>query len=132
MPRVEAVIFKKKAEKKILRLILDDGDDILGSIKSGMGQNSIKECRVEDAGGEVKHALINFMEGNKYKKMDLRNIQILRASGNFKLNFGDLWGTMHISTGGKKPITGTLVAGKAGGGFELKLSFIKEIESKQE
>ncbi|MCX6799256.1 MAG: DUF296 domain-containing protein [Candidatus Diapherotrites archaeon] len=132
MPRVEAIIFKKKAEKKILRLVLDDGDDILGSIKQGMGEHAIKECRVEDAGGEVKHAVINFMEGSKYKKMDLRNIQILRASGNFKLNFEDLWGTMHISTSGKKPITGTLVAGKAGQGFELKLSFIKDIEEKKE
>jgi predicted DNA-binding protein with PD1-like motif len=127
MPHFDAVLFNKKVEKKILRLILDENDSILDSIKKGMQEQKIKECRVEDAGGEVKHAIINFMDGNKYKKMDLRNIQVLRASGNFKLNFDDLWGTMHISTGGKKPITGTLVNGNAGEGFELKLSFVQDI-----
>jgi predicted DNA-binding protein with PD1-like motif len=130
MPHFDAVLFNKKAEKKILRLMLEEGDDILASVKNGMQQHKITECKVEDAGGKVKHAIINFMEGNKYKKMDLREIEILRASGNFKLNYGDLWGTMHISTSGKKPLTGTLVNGRAADGFELKLSFIKEVSEK--
>src|SRR3989338_11633329 len=119
MPYLDAALFNKKAKKHILKLILDDNDSILESIRRGMLENKLKECKVEDASGKVKHAVISFMEGSNFNKMDLRDAAILRASGNFKLNFDELWGIMHISTASKKPITGTVVRGTAAEGFEL-------------
>ena len=129
MPYIDSQIFKKKGEKKNLTITLSEGEPILASIKTAMAQNKIGEVKVEDMSGEVKEATISFMSGSKYECKELRNQGILRASGNFKLNFDELYGNMHISTAGKSPITGTFVKGKAAEGLEIKMSFV-EIKDK--
>ncbi len=124
MPKVEAQIFKKKGTRKILRLQLEEGDDIMASIKQAMAEHKLEEARVEDASGFLKSGQVNYMEGNRYKSKDLKNQELFRASGNYKLNYGELYGTLHVSWG--KPLqTATFVKGTAEKGMELKLSFIE-------
>ena len=125
MPYIDSQIFKKKGEKKNLTITLSEGEPILGSIKIAMAQNKIEEVRVEDMSGKVKEATISFMNGSKYECKILRNQKILRASGNFKLNFDELYGNMHISTAEKNPLTGTFVKGSAADGLEIKMSFVE-------
>ena len=131
MPYIDSVFFNKKAEKKRLTLQLSDGEDILESIKLAMQEQKISECRVEDASGKIKHIIVNSFEGNRYVKKEFSDEDVLRASGSFKLSYSDLWGSMHISIGKRKPFSATLVAGKAAEGFELVLSFVQEIKGGQ-
>jgi len=125
LPQVDAVIFKKKGKRKTLTLILDDGDDILVSIKQGMKQHNLEEARVDDMQGTIKEGTISYMDGHQYKAKNLINQQMIMASGNFKLSFDELFGSMHITTAGKNPLTATFVKGRAAQGLQIKFSFIE-------
>lgn len=131
MPRIDSILFNKKAEKKYLTLQLSEGEDILGCLKQGLLDHKINECKVEDASGKIKSGVVNFFEGSKFMKRDLKDDEVIRATGNFKLSFGDLWGSMHVFVGKKRPFSATFVNGKAAEGFELKLSFIQDIKEGQ-
>jgi predicted DNA-binding protein with PD1-like motif len=113
---------KKLAQKKILRLVLEEDDDIISSIKQGMLENKVKEATVEDVTGILKEGKITNMENGKYNEYEIRETEIIRASGIFKFGGGDLWGSMNVFTGGRKPISGKLVKGKAMENLEIKLS----------
>jgi len=125
-PRIDAELFEKKLQKKTLAITLSDGEDLLKSIKDAMKEHGIKECSVQEVNGKIKSGLINFFERGNYRTMKLESIPVLRVSGNFKLSFNDLWGSMHISTAEKKPTTGTLVRGTAEEGLEIRLSFVED------
>ena len=127
-PFIDSQLFSKKAERKILTLILSENEDILASIKEGMRQHNLRECKVEGMGGKIKQGQINFTERSQYKVMNLQDSEVMLASGNFKRSFDDLWGGMHVSLSGKKPVTGTLVKGTASEGLEIKLSFVEAKE----
>ncbi|MFA5358166.1 MAG: DUF296 domain-containing protein [archaeon] len=124
---MESMIYTGKAEKKVLRLVFSDGDDVVSCIKQAMAENNLRECKVVEVSGNLKEAVINCFEGNRYKKMDLKNKEIVGVSGIFKFGGGDLWGNMRILTAGAKSINGTLVSGKAAEGFQLGLSFSVEV-----
>jgi len=117
-------IVTEKLSRKILTLVFDAGDDVVGGIKKTMQENDIRECRVDDVSGVLSEAIINTFEGNSYKKLDLKNKGVMRASGTFKFSGGDLWGTLHVFTEGRKPISGSVSTAKAADGFTLKLSFM--------
>lgn len=121
---VDARIVREKLERKFLRLVFDSGDDVVAGIKKAMQDNEISECRVEDVSGSLAEGVINTFEGNSYKKIDIKDKEVLRASGTFKFGGGDLWGNLHVFTSGRKPISGTVTKAKAADGFELKLSFM--------
>ncbi|MDD2531784.1 MAG: hypothetical protein PHY04_01745 [Candidatus ainarchaeum sp.] len=125
MPKnIDSVLIKEPIKKKLLTLEFDEGDDLMSCIKDGLSQNEVREADVVDVDGVLSTATVNAMEGSKFKKIDFSNTKILRASGHFKLGGGDLWGALHVFTQGRKPISGTLVRGKASQGFKLKLSFL--------
>ena len=125
MPKnIDSVLIKEPLRKKTLTLEFDEGDDIMSCIKMGLEQNEIKEAEVTDVDGALTSAAVNTMEGSKFKKIDFVNTKIMRASGHFKLGGGDLWGSLHVFTEGRKPISGTLVRGKASQGFRLTMSFL--------
>jgi len=127
-PFIDSQLFDKKAVRKTLTLSLSDGEDVLSCLKQAMKDNGIKECSVVDINGKLKLGLINFFERSQYKTLELKDRPMLKASGNFKLSFDDLWGSMHVSTAEKnKPTTGTLVKGTAAEGLEIKLSFIEPL-----
>lgn len=126
MPKqIDSIILKEPVRKSYLTLIFDEGDDVISCIKEGMEQNGVKECDVVDVDGVLTSATINSMEGSRFKRIDFSNKRILRLSGHFKLTAGDLWGSLHVFTEGRKPISGTVVSAKASQGFLIKLSFVK-------
>lgn len=125
MPQIDAVIFKQKGKRKTLTLILDLNDDILASIKQGMEQHGLKEARVDDMQGTIKEGVVSFMHGSQYKAKNLQQQPIIMASGNYKLSFGELFGSMHVTTAGKNPLTATFVKGRAAQDLRIKLSFIE-------
>ena len=125
-PVFDAVLFNKKAEKKVLALSLSEGEGILSAIKEGMQLHKVKEATVVEVRGKIKEGEMSFMERSKYKTMRLKDTAIFRASGSFKQNFDDLWGSMHISINPRNPTTGTLVKGKAAEGMEIKLAFFED------
>lgn len=125
MPQVESHLFNKKGTRKTLTLTLEEGDDVMSCIKQGMNEHSLKDVQVVDMQGKLKEGVINYMEGQHYKSMNLKEQEIVRAAGNFKLSFDELFGTMHITTSLKNPLTATFVRGKAMDGLKIKLSFIE-------
>jgi len=126
MPRIDSAFFRNNLEKKNLIITLDENESIIQAIKQAMMQYKIKEVKIEDINGSVKEALISFMDGPNYRSKKLVDRELLRAAGNFKLSFDELFGVMNISTKGKPPLSGTLVTGKAKQGLEIKLSFFEE------
>ena len=125
-PFIDSSLFEGKAEKKTLTVSLSDGESILASIGEAMKQHGIKECSVAGIEGKIKEGVLSFFERSKCKAVALKSRPVLRASGSFKLNFGNLWGDLHISTAEKKPQSGTLTKGTAEEGLEIKLSFLEE------
>jgi len=125
MTRFDDILTPKKSQtalgKKVLKLILEEDDPIIKSIEQGMKENKIKEANIEDICGSVKEATITNMEKGKYNEFEVRETEIMRASGIFKLSAGDLWGSLNVFTGGRKPISGKLTKGSAMDGLEIKL-----------
>ena len=107
-----------------MTLILCEGENLIECIKQGMIENKITKCDVIEVSGKIS-GLINYMDGHKYKSSELKEQEILKASGHFKYGYGELWGKLNIFTSGRKPLSGTLVKGTALDGFEIKLSFIE-------
>jgi hypothetical protein len=111
----------KASTKKVLKLVLEEDDSIIKSIEQGMRENDVKEATIEDIDGVLKEAIITNMEKGKYNEFEIRETQIIRASGLFKFGGDDLWGSLNVFTGGRKPISGKLTKGTAMDGFEIKL-----------
>ena len=128
MPHIDAHLFKKKGVRRTLRLILDEGDGILESIKASMKEHGINEVKVESVEGNVKDCLINFFERNQFKSLTLSGNKVMIASGGFKLSYGDLFGSLKIATEDKPPMHGTVVRGKAAQGLTINLSFMEFLD----
>ena len=127
MPKIESLIMKNKAEKRILKIQLDEGESLMKAIPQAMREHGVKEAKVEEIKGSLKEILINFFEGNKFDSRKLKDQEVLRVHGMVKQSFGDLYGGIHVSLGQKPPLTGTLVNAIAGKDNEIVLSFIELI-----
>jgi len=121
-----SMLIKEKIPIKNLILELDENDDILSSIAQGLRENKIKEAKLVDINGFVIKGIVNCMEGAKYKRIDIKDIEIMRASGNFKMGGEDMWGNLNVFTAGRKPISGTLLKGSAKQGLKITLNFIEK------
>ena len=131
MPKIDAFLFDKKGSKKNLVLILDEDDGVIECIKQGMLEHKLELVKVESIEGSIKEAVINFFECGHFKSAVIKNKVLLKVSGNFKLNYGELFGQMKIVTDERPPIHGTLVRAKANQDLKLTLSFI-ELEEKED
>ena len=125
MPRVEAAIFKKKGEKRVLRIQLDEGESIRKAIPKAMLEHGIEVAKVVEINGTLKELLINFFESGKFASKKLYDTKILRAHGTVKQNFGEMFGGVNVSIGLKPPVGGTLVNAIAGKDAEIVLNFIE-------
>jgi len=86
-----------------------------------MRENNVKEANVDDIDGAAKEATITNMEKGKYNEFEVRETELIRASGIFKFGGDDLWGSLNVFTGGRKPISGKLTKGTAMDGLQIKL-----------
>ncbi|VVB99480.1 Uncharacterised protein [uncultured archaeon] len=129
MPPMESQIFRKKGVRRYLTLVLDEGDGMLESIKASMLEHAVYDVKIEAVEGNVQEAVINYFERNQFRSSTLKGNEIMIASGNFKLSYGELFGTFKLATGDKPPMQGTLVKGKAANGLTISLSFIEYISA---
>jgi len=125
MPHFDAHIFNGKGTKKNLKLVLDQGDGLLESIKCGMQEHNLDKVQISSVDGKIHEAVINYFEGGNFKASVIKNKEILNASGSFNLSYGELFGQMKIVTEDKPPLHGTLVRGKALDGFTINLIFVE-------
>ena len=128
MPYIDYHIFNKKGVKANMTLVLDEGDSVLECIKRGMQEHGLNEVTIEGVEGTLAEGSINFFERSSYRSLNLKDAPLMMASGNFKLSYGELFGSMKIVSGEKPPIHGTLVKGKAKDGLTIKLSFIQFVD----
>ena len=126
MTRFDDILTTKKGQKtpvkKILKLVLEEGDPIIKSIEQGMKENKVREANVEDIVGSLKEGTVTNMEKGKYNEFEIRETEIIRASGIFKFGGDDMWGSLNVFIGGRRPISGKLTKGTAMEGLEIKLS----------
>ena len=125
MSLIDSVVLKEPIKQQVLTIILDEDDDVYFSIKQSMLDHQISKCTVTTCNGKLKDAVINCFERNNYKKIEFKDKQILKVSGEFKLNKNEMFGTLKIFTDGKVPIQGTLCKGIASQNFTLNLTFIR-------
>ncbi len=128
MPHIDAALFNKKGVRHSLTLILDEGDGILESIKAAMLEHHINDVKIEGAEGAVQEAVINYFERSQFKSSTLSGNRIMIATGNYKLSYGELFGTFKLATEDKPPMQGTLVRGKAAQGLTINLSFMEYVD----
>ncbi len=102
-----------KTSKKILKLIFEEGDEVVTGIKQVMMERNLREISLVEVTGLIKKAKIEYFEKGKFKVKIFENIQPLRINGTLKLSFGELYGVIKLSFNPKNPLTGTLVTGIA-------------------
>ncbi|MFA4907134.1 MAG: DUF296 domain-containing protein [archaeon] len=126
MPKdVASAFFLKKGEKKVVRLGLEDNEDVLGCIKQGMAEHKLEECDVIGITGKVKEGKLAYFQGSSFMSMELKEKAVQKASGKFHLNKEKLHGDLHITIAlGNNRIQGTLIKGKASGEMEIELGFV--------
>jgi len=125
MPPLDSIILKEKIPIKNLTLILDEDDNVMDCIKCGMLTHNIKECNVTAVSGNLKTGLINYMDRHEFKSEEIKDRQISKASGNFKVNSENLFGKLNIFIDGRRPLSATIVKATASQDFELTLCFIE-------
>ena len=117
--------FFSGGEKRLLRLEFDESEDIMSSLEKALAEHSIRECTVVGCNGVVREGLMNFFRKGYYRIKQLKETPVFCASGKFLRTSDGLKGDLHIlSKSGARPENGTLVKGRAAGGFRLSLEFI--------
>lgn len=126
MATFSSEFFKNKLVKKSLLIELEENEEILDSIKNAMKTHNIKEATVDLMEGAIKTGRMNTTVGSNYKVLSLSDTTIMNARGHFKLNFDELFGSLHVLAKIGKPETGTLQKGLASSGLKIKMSFYTE------
>ena len=124
----QTYFFEGKGTEKDLVLELEDGEDVISSIRMGMLHNNIHRATVKGIDGKIKEGLVNYFVGSSYKSKEIKNTPIENAHGKYELrgrNRDELWGNLHvtISQNGKRE-TATLGKGKATEGLRVRMSFV--------
>jgi|SRR3989338_5002088 len=124
----QTYFFEGKGTEKDLVLELDDGEDVLSSIRMGMLHNNIHRATVKGIDGKIKEGMVNYFAGSSYKSREIKNTVVENAHGKYELrgrNRDELWGNLHvtISQNGKRE-TATLGKGTASNGLRVRLSFV--------
>ena len=122
---VASAFFLKKGERKVVRLGLEDSEDLLFCIKQGMAEHKLEECDVIGITGKVKEGKLAYFQGSSFKSMELKENAVQKASGKFRLSNEKLHGDLHITIAlGNHRIQGTLIKGKSMGEMEMELGFV--------
>ena len=124
----QTYFFEGKGTEKDLVLELDEGEDILSSIRMGMLHNNIHRATVKGIDGKIKEGMVNYFVGSNYKSREIKNTQVENAHGKYELrgrNRDELWGNLHvtISQNGKRE-TATLGKSAAANGLRVRMSFV--------
>lgn len=123
MTRFDDIIGKeeKVSKTKKLKLILDEGDEILSSIAKGMNEHNLTKVKLDTIHGVLLKGTI--LDDQKNEKVEVIDKEIISAGGTFSLTAGDLWGTLSIFLDKIKPITGKVITATVKENTEIILSF---------
>ena len=116
---------KEKLEKMNLNIVLEEGDSVLTSVQNAMVQKNIKEAVVVGVSGKLKTGVIQFMGGGSLKSKEVKDIELIKATGNLKISFKELFGRINVSTKHHGVTSGALMKGTAKEGLTIKLEFSK-------
>ena len=121
MTRFDEILGTEKTVKKpdVLKLILEEGDNVLKSIKEGMDENKVRSARVKSIDGRILEGIIE-VDG---KRENIEDAGLVSAKGTFKFGGDELWGTLEVFTEGKKPLQGKLLRGIAMDNLTITLEF---------
>ncbi len=129
MPHIDSLIFKKKAIKRNMKLILEEDENIMACIKQGMKEHNIPAIKITGITGKIKTGVMSYLEGSKYIVYNFDNTQVMLAGGHYKLSFGDLFGSLRITVKENKvPVNGVFSKGKAAEGLEIHMEFTELID----
>ncbi|HLD58876.1 MAG TPA: hypothetical protein VI977_04530 [archaeon] len=113
-------MWKPKNTRKSLSIEFDSGEDVILTLKKAMEQYFIKECTITDMEGTMQEAVL------APSKKNLSNLPIMHAKGSYKLDFGEMYGSMEITTKEKQPVTGKLIRGTADKNLQMKISYMEK------
>ncbi|MFH1587993.1 MAG: hypothetical protein ABIA76_01485 [Candidatus Diapherotrites archaeon] len=122
---IESKKIRIKSTKKRLKLVFEEGDDIISEIKNAMAENNVKEAEPKEVHGMLKKLKLNFFQHNKFRAMDFENITPLKISGKLNMKSGEMYGGIHLSINPNNPLVGTIVSATAGKNTEIALEFIE-------
>ncbi|MFH1240488.1 MAG: hypothetical protein V1672_04715 [Candidatus Diapherotrites archaeon] len=129
MPYIDSMIFKKKGVKRSLKLILEENENILTCIKQGMKEHNLSEVQILSMTGKIKEGIMSYLNGSKYVVYNFDNNDVMLAGGQYKLSFGELFGSLRITVKENKiPINGVFSKGKAAEGLEINLEFTEFVD----
>lgn len=127
MPFIDNYLFKKRFQKKVLRIELDENDSVYESLKNALIEHNISQAKLFDASGKLNSGVIQFLQKQKIKNKKVNEFELIRVSGNLKLSFNELFGSIKVSGGPKPLLSGTLLSGNASKGLVFKLFFLEEL-----
>jgi predicted DNA-binding protein with PD1-like motif len=114
-----------------LKIILDDGDEVIASIENAFKEQNIKKAILISAEGKLQESKMAISRaGNLRQRIYSESLKIKRVSGEFNKINSDYYGDVNISLE-KDPIhiiNGVLLKGHADGEVEIKFKIIKEID----
>lgn len=123
---MDAIIIKEPIKLSTNLLVFDEDDNVYLCIESYLNENKITKCKLIECSGLLKEGTVNTFERSSYKKIDFKDKEIGRVSGELKIEKGKIIGNMKICSNERKPIIGTLVSAKAKQDFSLKISYLKD------
>ena len=89
-------IYKTKATKKSLTLILSEGEDVIKCIEQAMRENNIDICEVSDLDGVFKDGTITYFIGNNFRTKRIAGKSAYQTHGRYEIKKGQFTGNMHI------------------------------------
>ena len=113
-----------------LTIILDDGDDIIGSIEAAFKEQNIKKAVLVSADGMIRDSKMAVSRaGTLRQKTYTEALKIKQVSGEFNKINADYFGDVNISIE-KDPIhivSGALLKGTADGELIIRFKIIKDL-----
>lgn len=125
---IQSEYSRDKAVEQVMKITLEDGEDILGSLWKAAEESGLNEFRVGEMSGLWKDGFMNYFEGNRFKSRKTFDIERIKAgSGRFvRQGDGKYIGDLHVAVPvGSNVINGTMLKGKASKELTIKIKFLK-------
>lgn len=124
---LKSEVLEDKAVEKFLAVTLEDGEDIMGSMKKAASEHGLDEFRVVEVRGLWKDGFMNYFLRDKFKSRHTFDIEKIKAgSGKFVRKGAGYEGDLHIAVAvGNNTVNGTLLEGKAAKELTIRLKFLQ-------
>lgn len=131
MGKMDSEFFdNKKGKMKELEMVLEDGEDIMESIKTAMIQNNISKGEIVRFEGKIKDANITYFQKSVLKNVEFDDPkEVVRANGEIKIDYSDnnrLFGRIRlIYMDSGKSFEGMMQRAKASGDFIIAIKYFQ-------